>query len=168
MLAVTNDIFAVGMLSREREEIVAKTYSLEELRSMAPDARAVLYQNALKRLDQGGQAIVDMIDQNGLSLSSGGMLTSDPDYIRMDEIIWARKPEALKAVEAGLPALAGIEPFIRAELGDRYRPQNGGTLNAGYLTAGLMRHLGFVDDGPGEMPAGSVAKPAMKWKLRPR
>jgi hypothetical protein len=145
---------------------VARTYSLEGLRSMAPDARAVLYQNAMKRLDRGGQAIVDMIDQNNLSLSSGDMLSSDPDYTRMDEIIWARKSEALKAIEAGLPALAGIEPFIRAELGDRYRPQNGGTINAGYLTAGMMRHLGFVDDGPGQMPEGSVAKTAMKWKLR--
>jgi len=147
---------------------VPRTYSLEELRSMAPDARAVLYQNAKKRLDQGGQAIVDLIDQNNLSLSSGDMLSSDPDYIRMDEIIWARKSEALKAVEAGLPALAGIEPFICEELGGRYRPQNGGTINAGYLTAGLMRHLGFVDDGPGQMPPGSVAKTAMKWKLKPR
>lgn len=143
-----------------------KIYFLEELRSMAPDARAVLYQNAMKRLGNGGQAIVDMIDQNGLSLSSGDMLSSDPDYVRMDEIVWAHKSEALKAVEAGLPALAGVEPFIREDLGDRYRPQNGGTINAGYLTAGLMRHLGFVDDGPGQMPEGSVAKTAMKWKLR--
>jgi hypothetical protein len=147
---------------------MAKTYSLEELRSMTPDARAILYQNAMKRLGEGGQAIVDMINQNNLSLSSGDMLSSDPDYIRMDEIIWAHKPEALKATEAGLPALAGIEPFIRAALGDRYRPQNGGTINAGYLTAGLMRHLGFVDDGPGQMPPDSIAKTAMKWKLRPR
>jgi hypothetical protein len=145
-----------------------KTYSLEELRSMTPDARAILYQNAMKRLDQGGQAIVDMIDQSNLPLSSGDMLSSDPDYIRMDEIIWAHKAEALKATEAGLPALAGVEPFIRAELGDRYRPQNGGTINAGYLTAGLMRHLGFIDDGPGQMPDGTVAKTAMKWKLRSR
>jgi hypothetical protein len=133
---------------------------------MAPDARAVLYQNALKRLNQGGQAIVDLIEQNNLSVSSGDMLSSDPDYIRMDEIIWARKAEALKAVEAGLPALAGIEPFIREELGERYRPQNGGTINAGYLTAALMKHLGFSDDGAGQMPPGSVAKTAMKWKLR--
>jgi hypothetical protein len=147
---------------------MAKTYSLEELRSMAPDARAVLYQNAKKRLDQGGQAIVDTIDQNNLSLSSGDMLSSDPDYIRMDEIIRERKSEALKAVEAGLPALAGIEPFIRLELGARYRPQNGGTNIAGYLTGILMKHLGLVGDGQGQMPSGSIAKTAMKWRLKPR
>jgi hypothetical protein len=135
---------------------------------MTPDARAILYQNAMKRLDEGGQAIVDLIKLNNLSLSSGDILSSDPDYIRMDEIIWAHKPEALEAVEAGLPALAGIEPFICAELGDRYHPQNGGTINAGYLTAGLMRHLGFIDNGPGQMPPGSIAKTAMKWKLRSR
>jgi hypothetical protein len=135
-------------------------YSLERLRSMAPDARAILYQNAKRRLDRGGQAIVDLIDQNNLSLSSGNMLNSDPDYILMDKIIWARKSEALEAVEAGLPALAGIEPFIREELGERYRPQ--------YLTGGLMKHLGYVDDGPGQMPPGSVAKTAMKWKLKSR
>jgi hypothetical protein len=137
---------------------------------MKPDERAVLYENAKKRRDQGGQAIIDLIDQNGLSLSSGDMLSSDPDYLEMDRIIWSKEARAaaIVATDSGLPALSGVEPYIRAALGERYRPQNGGTVNAGYLTAGLMRHLGYVENGQGSMPDGSVAKTAMKWKLRSR
>jgi hypothetical protein len=51
-------------------------------------------------------------------------------------------------------------------LGERYHPHDGGTPNAGYIVAELMRHLGYVEDGQGNMPPGSVAKTAMKWRLR--
>ena len=140
------------------------------LQAMKPDERAILYENAKKRRDQGGQAIIDLIDRNGLSLSSGDMLSSDPDYLEMDRIIWSNegRAAAIAATDSGLPALAGIEPHIRVALGERYRPQNGGTVIAGYLTAGLMRHLGYIENGQGSMPDGSVAKTAIKWKLRSR
>lgn len=128
----------------------------------------MLYENAKKLRDKGGQVIIDMIDQNGLSMSSGDMLSSDPDYLEIDRIIWSKegRAAAIAATDQGLPALAGIEPQICASLGKRYRPQNSGTVNAGYLTAGLMRHLGYIENGQGNMPDGSVAKTAMKWKLR--
>jgi hypothetical protein len=60
----------------------------------------------------------------------------------------------------------GVDPLISEELGDRYSPYNDGTVNAGFILAGLMRHLGFVEDGQGRMPEGCVAKTALKWKLR--
>lgn len=145
-----------------------KVYTLEELKDMKPDDRAVLYENAKRLRENGGQLIIDMIDQNGLSLSSGDMLSSDPDYLEMDRIIWSNegRAAAIAATDQGLPALGGLEPLIRASLGERYRPQNGGTVNAGYLTAALMRHLGYIENGQGNMPDGSVAKTAMKWKPR--
>jgi hypothetical protein len=143
-------------------------YTLESLKSMTAEERATLYQNAIKRRDNGGQYIIDLIDESGLSLSSGGMRIDDPLYLQMRDQIWSieGRAAAIKSIESGLPALAGIEPLIVAAVGSRYHPHDGGTLNAGYLVAEWMRHLGFVEDGQGKMPEGSVAKTAMKWKRR--
>lgn len=87
-------------------------------------------------------------------------------YLKMEEIVWSvdGRKAAIAATEKGLPALAGVEPLFTAELGERYHPHDGGTMNACYIVAGLMRHLGYVEDGQGSMPNGSVAKTAMKWK----
>ena len=63
------------------------TYSLEDLKEMTPEQRAALYQNAARLRENGGQAIIDLIDSSGLSLSSGGMRSDDPTYLKMEEII---------------------------------------------------------------------------------
>jgi hypothetical protein len=143
-----------------------KTYTIDDLKGMSADDRAMLYQNAVKHRDRGGQAIIDLIDKSGLPLSSGGMRMSDPAYLKMEEIVWSEhgRKAAIEASESGLPALAGVEPLIVAELGERYHPHDGGTLNAGYIVAELMRHLGYVQHREGKMPEGSVAKTAMKWQ----
>jgi len=60
------------------------------------------------------------------------------------------------------------EQGLARTVGDRYMPHDGGTENAGYIMAGLMRHLRYVEDGQGKMPDGCVAKTAMKWKPSPR
>jgi hypothetical protein len=143
-----------------------KIPTLEDIKAMSPEQRAILYENARKRRAAGGQAIMDLIDSNGLPLSAGGLRITDPTYIRMREIIWLNREGAVKATDDGLPALAGVERFIVAELGDRYHPHDLGTANAGSLIAELMRHLGYVKDKEVRMPDGSVAKTAMKWKLR--
>lgn len=137
---------------------------------MTPEQRGNLYQNATKRREHGGQAIIDLMDKAGLSLSSGGMRSDDPAYLRMEEIIWSTegRKAAIGATENGLPALAGVDPLISADLGERYNPHDGGTVNAGYILAGLMRHLGYLEDGTGNCPDGCVAKTALKWRLRHR
>jgi hypothetical protein len=63
------------------------TYSLEDLRKLTPEQRLSLYQNAVKHRENGGQAIIESIDSSGLPLSSGGMRTSDPAYLKMEEIV---------------------------------------------------------------------------------
>lgn len=145
-----------------------KIYTIQDLQKMTPENRLNLYQNALRRREKGGQAIIELIDSSGLPLSSGSMRTSDPTYLKMEEIVWSTKGRiaAIEATNKGLPALAGVEPFISADLGDRYNPHDGGTMNAGYIQGELMRHLGYVDAGQGKMPEGSIAKTAMKWKSR--
>ncbi len=145
-----------------------KTYTLDVLKAMTPEQRATLYQNALKKRENGGQAIIELINSSGLPLSSGGMRNSDPVYLEMESITWSTKGRdaAVDATGKGLPALAGVEPLFVASLGNRYQPYDGGTMNAGFIVAGLMRHLGYVEAGDGKMPEGSVAKTAMKWKSR--
>src|ERR1700722_12770138 len=131
-----------------------KKYTKEILEAMTPEQRGVLYQNAVKHREKGGQEIIDLIDSSGLSLSSGHMRASDPAYMAIEKIVWSAqgRKAALDATSNGLPALAGVDPLIIAELGDQYGPHDGGTLNAGYIQAGLMRHLGYVEDGQGRMP----------------
>jgi len=146
-----------------------KKYTIDDLKAMTPEQRATLYNNAGKRLAEGGQEVRDQLDSSGLPLTSGGMRTSDPAYLAIKEIVWSGegRKASIEATEMGLPALAGVEARIVAALGDRYQPQDGGTMNAGYIQAELMRHLGYIENGQGKMPEGSVAKTAMKWKSRP-
>ncbi|GEC31681.1 hypothetical protein N181_01885 [Sinorhizobium fredii USDA 205] len=144
------------------------TITIEKLQKMTPEQRANLHENARKRLDNGGREIIELIESSGLPLSSGGMRLSDPVYQRMEEIIWSSegKKAAVATTEAGLPALAGVEPFIVANLGDRYHPHNDGTKSAGGIVGELMRFLGYELAGHADMPAGSVAKTAALWKPR--
>lgn len=141
--------------------------SEDQIRAMTATARGVLYRNAQDRIQTGGQEIVDFIESEGLPLSEGDMLSSDPDYLEMERIIWSAEGVAAAeaAVEAGMPALAGVDPLIRQSLKDRYHPNNGGTINAGFLTAGMMRHRGYVEAGSGKIVDG-VAKSGMRWKRR--
>jgi hypothetical protein len=145
-----------------------KSYSLDDLKAMTPTERATLYENARRLRDKGGQAIIDLLDSSGLPLSSGGMRMSDPSYLEMEAIAWS--PEGRKvlveAADKGLPALAGIEHLFVKALGNRYHPHDGGTVNAGFIVAEVMRHLGYVEDGQGKMPSDCVAKTAMRWKPR--
>jgi hypothetical protein len=146
------------------------TMTIERLRKMSPEQRANLHENARRRLDDGGREIIELIESSGLPLSSGGMRVSDPIYLRMQEIVWSSegKKAAVAATEAGLPALAGVEPLIVANLAERYHPHNDGTRSAGGLVGELMRFLGYELAGQHDMPAGSVAKTAALWKSRRR
>ncbi len=146
------------------------TITIEKLETMTPEQRARLYENARKRIDQGGREVMKLIDSSGLPLRSGGMSLSDPIYVRMEEIIWSAegRTAAIKATEAGLPALAGTEPLIVEDLGHHYHPHNDGTKSAGGIVGELMRHLGYEHAGHRDMPPGSVAKTAALWRARKR
>ncbi|ESZ65942.1 hypothetical protein [Mesorhizobium sp. L103C131B0] len=142
--------------------------TIDKLRTMSPQDRATLYENARKRITQGGQEVIDLIDSSGLSLRSGGITLSDPVHIRMEEIIWSSEGKKLlvEATEAGLPALAGVEPLIVVDLGAQYSPHDLGTVDAGAIVGAVMRHLGYELGGRADMPAGSVAKTAATWHDR--
>ncbi|RWO32331.1 MAG: hypothetical protein EOS10_11570 [Mesorhizobium sp.] len=140
--------------------------TIEKLKTMSPERRAVLYENARKRVDQGGQEILDLINSSGFPLRSGGITFSDPVHIRMEEIIWSKEGKDLmiQATKLGLPALAGVERLIVSDLGDRYHPHDLGTVDAGSIAGEVMRHLGYELAGRANMPEGSVAKTAAVWR----
>lgn len=144
--------------------------TIEKLHAMSPEQRATLYENARNRLDQGGREIMDLINESGLPLRSGGITFSDPVHLRMEEIAWSSQGKRLlvEATEAGLPALAGIEPLIVADLGPLYHPHDLGTVDAGSIVGQVMRHLGYELVDRKDMPAGSVAKTAATWRPRRR
>lgn len=140
-----------------------KLPTLEDLKSWTPEKRLRIYQNAQKHPD--GRVIVEMIDRNGLSLSSGGLTSDDPVIIRMIEIIWSQegKAAALEATHKGLPAVSGVDPLLQQDLGDQYHKHNQGTMNAGFYVAELMRHLGYRAAGRAPCSPDCVAKTAETW-----
>ncbi|RUX73383.1 hypothetical protein EN925_00885 [Mesorhizobium sp. M7A.F.Ca.US.006.04.2.1] len=144
--------------------------TMDKLKAMSPERRATLYENARKRLEQGGQEIIDLINASGLPLRSGGITFSDPVHLRMEEIAWSSQGKRLmlEATEAGLPALAGVEPLIVADLGPLYHPHDLGTVDAGSIVGQVMRHLGYELVDRNDMPPGSVAKTAATWRPRVR
>ena len=146
------------MAEKESPTSPRKPITLDMLKSMSPDGRARLYARARQVRDSGGQQILDLIDELGLPLRSGGMTAADPVYLEMEEIIWspAGRSTCLEATKRGEPALAGVEPMIRDRLGPRYHPHDQGTMNAGYIVGSLMKHLGYGPSRAGRMPEGSV------------
>lgn len=142
--------------------------TIEKLNAMSAQDRATLFENSRKRITQGGQEIIDLINSSGLPLRAGGVTVTDPIHIRMEEIIWSSEGKKLlvEATEAGLPALAGVEPLIVADLGVQYHPHDLGTVDAGSIVGAVMRHLGYEIVGRADMPAGSVAKTAATWQSR--
>jgi hypothetical protein len=145
-----------------------KELTLQAIQAMTPEKLAIPYENARKRRSAGGQAIMDLIDASGLPLSSGGMRITDPTYIRMREIIWSNRADAIKATENGLPALAGVEQLIVRDLGNRYHPHDLGTASAGSLIGELMRHLGYIKDKEAKMPDGYQASHRELWPQQER
>ncbi len=142
---------------------MAKVYTLEELRSWTPERRRQLYLNAKARPE--GAYIVEMIDEHGLSLSTGALSSNDPLYHRMVDIAWSKagKEAAVEATKQGLPALCGVDRLLREQLGDLYHKHNMGTFSAGGAVAEVMRHLGYKQVGTGKCPESCVARTGIMW-----
>jgi hypothetical protein len=88
----------------------------------------------------------------------------------MEEIVNSKEGRAacVKATEDGLPALAGVEHMIVAEVGDLYGQKYMATQWAGYVVGTLMKSLNYEQIGQKAMPPGSVAKTAAIWARKRR
>lgn len=144
---------------------VVKIPSYDDLKKLSPERRLVLYQNAQRAKDNGGEAVMAAIDASGLPLSSGSLTSDNPVFLRMVDIVWSLEAQAaaIAATEKGLPALCGVDPLLRAQLGDQYTPHDDGTMNAGWVVAQVMRHRGYKEAGNGKCPDGCIAKSGIVW-----
>lgn len=138
---------------------------------MTPDQRMSLLVNAQRIGGELGNATVALLNSLNLPLLSGGLTHDHPLYLEMNELIQspAGKAAALQAVEAGLPAMAGIDPLLQERMGKRYSNEQMMTVSAGYLTGNLMLSLGYEKDREGApLPDGCVARSSTTWKLKKR
>lgn len=71
---------------------------------------------------------------------------------------------AVRATNEGQPALAGVDPLLRLELGSEYVRANNGTWWAGFAVARVMREMGFIEAGTGKCPPDCVAGEGVVWK----
>ncbi|TMJ61400.1 MAG: hypothetical protein E6G81_04445 [Alphaproteobacteria bacterium] len=152
-------------------------YDEEKLKKMAVAQRWQLYRNARIALTSGGQKgfqakeIIELIESSGLPFYEGGGLTEDdPIYRRMVDIVHSAegKRAALASVEAGWPALCGVDQLLREALGAHYGKHDLGTATAGDLVAKLMRSLGYEEAGNGTCPPDCVARTGIKWRPKNR
>lgn len=114
--------------------------------------------------------LVALMAETGRSPTVGEKVRlDDPIGVAIRDLVHSGEGTDLmiRATEAGLPALAGLEPMIRTRLGPLYAAANEATIQAGYLVTGRMEALGYVkSDLSAAMPAGSVAKTAIFFRKK--
>jgi hypothetical protein len=141
----------------------------QQIRAMTPEQRTSLLTNAKRIGGEEGNAVVSLLSSLNLPFLSGGMPQDHPLYLEMHDIINSAegKAAALKSVDAGLPAMAGIDPLLQERLGNRYTNEQQMTVNAGYIAGTLMYSLGYDKDKEGvALPSGCIAKSSTTWKLK--
>ena len=136
----------------------------EKLQGMSVHDRHQLWINARRIDSEEARELVERIEKLGLPYSEiRSLKASDPVFMKMEQIVFSQeaKTAAIAATDAGLPALAGIDPLLSAALGVDYGPHNDGTINAGYLVAQMMRMQGYKNSGrKGKLPVTCIAKTA--------
>jgi hypothetical protein len=146
-------------------------WTLAKLQAKSPEERFNVWSNARRLGTTEALRLVRFIQESGLDYAPrGGISLSDPRVIEMQEII--ESPEGrrscLDAVAKGLPALAGVEPLIVAQMRSRYGAHSQMTLTAGSLVGEVMTSLGYRKAPGRKMPEGSVAKTAAFWTKNSR
>jgi hypothetical protein len=145
-------------------------WTLDRLRGLSLKEREILFDNARTRGGPEAEAIIQLLVENDLLVREAGGLTRDHPIIQeMEEII--RSPEgraaASGAADAGLPAMAGVDPMLAAALGSSYG-EHDTTSWAGTLTAEIMADAGYVQTRKAALPQGCVAKTAAFFEKRHR
>jgi hypothetical protein len=143
-------------------------WTLDRLRALTLKQREALFANARGRVDHEAENVIRLLVDHDLLVRSGGGLSRDhPTIQQMEEIIRSAqgRQAAQKAAEAGLPAMAGIDPLLSAALGASYG-EHDTTSWAGTLTAEIMDECGYVQTRKAPLPEGCVAKTAAFFEKR--
>jgi len=143
-------------------------WTLDRLRALTLKQREALFANARARGDAEGDYVIGLLVDHDLLVRSGGGLSRDhPTIQKIEEIIRspAGRQAAKSAADAGLPAMAGIDPLLSAALGASYG-EHDTTSWAGTLTAEIMGESGYVQTRKAPMPEGCMAKTAAFFEKR--
>jgi hypothetical protein len=126
---------------------MSTTWDVEALAKLSDLQRHQLWLNA-KRL--GRENVVSMIEASGLPYTDPSGLKLDSPLGRgMFKIVNSAKAKAaaIEATQNGLPALAGVDPLLKSQLGIEYTESYEATIQAGYLVAKMMRNAGYEHAG---------------------
>lgn len=127
---------------------------------MSAMERANLYKNAIRLGTPEAKAVIEqMVKHDLLVTDTGGLPQDHPVIVRIEEIVRseAGKTAAKQAAERGRPALEGVDPLLRNDLGDDYGRFD--TTNwAGFFVADEMRKAGYKQLGERSLKKGCIAK----------
>lgn len=144
------------------------TWTRDRILALASKERQVLYENARGLDGDDASAVVALIEAMDDPFAGGTSVNlDDPLVRRIHEIVNSPEGKAacIRAVDAGHPALGGVDPLIAEKLGSQYGAHNMSTNAAGWIVADLMRALGYRKQGKSaSTPEGSVARSGELWK----
>jgi hypothetical protein len=90
---------------------------------------------------------------------------SDATYAEMERIVRSEEGRraAIEAAHEGYPAICGVDPLLRENLGSRYKVIDHGTRCAGTIVAELMHELGYRSRPRKPCPLGCLARTGILW-----
>ena len=147
-------------------EQLAGGWTLAKLQARSSEDRFNIWENARRQGTEAALTLAKFIEDSGLDYApKGGISMSDPRVIEMNDIITSKdgRKACVAAADSGRPALAGVEPLIKNQMGSRYNSGSQITVTAGSLVGMLMYSLGYAKGPPRPMPEGSIAKSAATW-----
>jgi hypothetical protein len=143
-------------------------WTKEKIEALSREQRENLFNNARTKASAEAKQIIDLMVEHDLLVRSGGGLPREhPTIQTIEEIIRSDEGRAAgkQASDIGLPAMAGVDHLLSAELGARYGDHDT-TSWAGTLMAEVMAEAGYVQTRKKLMPDGCVAKTAAFFERR--
>jgi hypothetical protein len=145
------------------------SWTVERVKALSPGERWTLYSNAMKLSTPPAAALVRLIDEAGLPLSSGGGLPAEhPTIMAIREVVMGPRgvQAGIDAIQKGLPALAGVDPLLQVEVPGYSAPDTHSW--AGTFVAEAMEMAGYRRTKPGPLPPTCKAKTAMRFERKGR
>jgi hypothetical protein len=135
---------------------------------MPLEKRQVLFDNARRKDTPEARALIDLLVEHDLLVGrSGGLPRHHPVIAKIEDII--RSPEgrarAKDASDQGLPAMAGVDPLLAAQVGSAYGTYDT-TSWAGTFVAEEMELMGYKQTRKKPLPEGCVARTAAYFEKR--
>lgn len=153
-------------------ERLAGNWTAKKLQALTRTQRADLLDNTRcsdRVSEEQRTALIKAIEESGAHHRTTGLADADPLTLSIHRIINSAEGLAacIDAAERGLPALAGVDPLLVAQLGDSYATTYHATATAGDFVAKLMQQQGYIKGPSRKLPAGSAAKTAAMWMREP-